>query len=79
VSADVVVGRGTNTGPGDPVEHTNKVYATYSIPTEYTVGTNYESSINRFFGDVAAANGSKIKVYSSLGWRKGEWSGLCSG
>jgi hypothetical protein len=50
---------------GGPVEHTNKVYAIYWIPTGYSVSANYVSLINRFFGDVAAANGSKTNVYYS--------------
>jgi hypothetical protein len=48
---------------GGPVEHTNKVYAIYWVPANYSVDSNYESLINRFFSDVAASNGASSNVY----------------
>jgi hypothetical protein len=48
-----------------PVMHTNKVYAIYWVPPGYTVDSGYESLINRYFGDVAAANGQTSNVYYS--------------
>jgi hypothetical protein len=50
---------------GGPVEHTNTVYAIYWVPSGYAVSANYESLINRFFGDVAAASGQTTNVYYS--------------
>jgi hypothetical protein len=43
---------------------TNTVYAIYWVPGGYSVAANYESLINRYFGDVAAASGSLTNVYS---------------
>jgi hypothetical protein len=43
---------------------TNKVYAIYWVPSGYSVGANYESLIDRYFADVAAASGSLTNVYS---------------
>lgn len=40
---------------GGPVMHTNTTYAIYWVPAGYAVSSQYESLINRFFGDVAAA------------------------
>jgi hypothetical protein len=48
-----------------PVMHTNKVYAIYWVPSNYTVDSGYESLINRFFGDVAADSGKTSNVYYS--------------
>jgi hypothetical protein len=50
---------------GGPVMHTNTVYAIYWVPSGYTVSANYESLINRYFGDVAADNGKTTNVYYS--------------
>jgi hypothetical protein len=43
---------------------TNKVYAIYWVPSGSSVDANYESLINRYFGDVAAASGQLTNVYS---------------
>jgi hypothetical protein len=43
---------------------TNTTYAIYWIPSGYSVDANYESVINRFLGDVAAASGGQTNVYS---------------
>ncbi len=48
-----------------PVMHTNKVYAIYWVPSGYYVSGTYESLINRFYTDVAAANGQTTNVYYS--------------
>jgi serine protease len=48
-----------------PVEHTNKVYAIYWVPPGYAIQSGYDTLINRFFGDVAAASGSTTNVYYS--------------
>lgn len=48
---------------GGPVMHTNKVYAIYWVPPGYSVSTNYESLIDRFFTDVAADSGKSSNVY----------------
>ncbi len=50
---------------GGLVQHTNKVYAIYWIPSGYTVSANYVTLINRFFTDVAAASGQTSNVYFS--------------
>jgi hypothetical protein len=50
---------------GGPVMHTNTVYAIYWVPPGYTVSSNYESLINRYFGDVAHDNGLTSNVYFS--------------
>jgi hypothetical protein len=48
---------------GGPVMQTNTVYAIYWVPAGYTVSTNYEADVNRFFGDVAAAQNATSNVY----------------
>ena len=48
-----------------PVMHTNTVYAIYWEPPGFSAQTGYESLINRFFGDVAAASGATSNVYYS--------------
>jgi len=48
---------------GGPVEHTNRVYAIYWVPSGYTIQSGYDTIINRFFGDVAAASGQTSNVY----------------
>jgi hypothetical protein len=56
---------GNLTYHGGPVMHTNRVYAIYWVPPGYTVDSGYETLINRFFGDVAAASGQPSNVYFS--------------
>jgi hypothetical protein len=48
-----------------PVMHTNTTYAIYWEPSGYSVSSGYESLINQFFGDVAAASGNTTNVYYS--------------
>ena len=64
--ADPPASRGT--GPvvyhGGQVMQTNTTYAIYWIPSGFSVGQKYESLINRYFSDVAAASGSQSNVYS---------------
>jgi hypothetical protein len=48
---------------GGPVQHTNKTYAIYWIPSGYSVASGYTSLINQYFGDVAADNGKTSNVY----------------
>ena len=43
---------------------TSAAYAIYWIPSGFSVDPSYESLINRYFGDVAAASGSHSNVYS---------------
>jgi hypothetical protein len=50
---------------GGPVLHTNKTYAIYWQPAGYSVSSNYQSLINRFFTDVAADSGKTTNVYYS--------------
>jgi hypothetical protein len=58
-------GSGNLTYHGGPVEHTNKTYAIYWVPSGYTIQSGYDTVINRFFGDVAAASGQTSNVYYS--------------
>jgi len=62
-----------NTQPCDSanwcwVMRTNTVYAIYWMPTGSTCGSvscaSYESTVNRYFTDVAAASGTNTNVYS---------------
>lgn len=48
---------------GGPVEHTNKTYAIYWVPSGYTTQSGYSSVINQFFTDVAADSGKTSNVY----------------
>jgi hypothetical protein len=50
---------------GGPVEHTNTSYAIYWVPSGYTVASDYQTLINRFFTDVAADSGKTTNVYYS--------------
>ena len=50
---------------GGPVMHTNTVYAIYWVPSGYSVSTNYESLIDRYFQDEAADSGKLTNVYSA--------------
>ncbi|HZS30558.1 MAG TPA: hypothetical protein VFA37_04820 [Gaiellaceae bacterium] len=56
-------GYGTLRYHGGPVEHTNKVYAIYWVPSGYTMESGYSSVINQFFTDVAADSGKSTNVY----------------
>ena len=48
-----------------PVMHTNAVYAIYWVPSGYSVASGYQSVINGFFTNVAAASGATSNVYFS--------------
>jgi hypothetical protein len=49
---------------GGLVMHSSTTYAIYWVPSGYHVSTNYESLINQYFTDVAAASGHADNVYS---------------
>ena len=59
----------TPTGPvvyhGGQVMHTNTAYTIFWFPGGSTFSANYESLINRYFQDVAAASNSPTNVYST--------------
>jgi hypothetical protein len=46
-----------------PVMHTNATYAIYWIPSGYSVQSGYQSVINGYFSNVAAASGQSSNVY----------------
>ena len=46
-----------------PVEHTNKTYAIYWIPSGYSTASGYSTVINQYFTDVAADSGKTSNVY----------------
>jgi hypothetical protein len=57
------------------VMRTNTTYAIYWVPSGQSVAAGYESDIDRYLNDVAAASGSQTNVYSvatqyydSTGW-----------
>lgn len=50
---------------GGPVQHANTTYAIYWVPSGYSVSSDYESLINRYFADVAADSGKTSNVYYS--------------
>jgi hypothetical protein len=50
---------------GGPVMHVNEVYAIYWFPPGSTYDPSYQSVINTYFGDVAAASGQTSNVYYS--------------
>jgi hypothetical protein len=50
---------------GGPVMHSSKIYAIYWVPSGFSVDTNYESLINRYFADVAAESSRTTNVYSA--------------
>ena len=60
----------TTMGSGPVVYHdgqvmqTNTTYAIYWFPSGFSLDPSYESLINRYFTDVAAASGSQSNVYS---------------
>jgi hypothetical protein len=47
-----------------PVMHTNNVYVIYWEPAGYSVSPTYQSTINRFFSDVAHDSALKTNVYA---------------
>jgi hypothetical protein len=63
------------TPPACWVMRTNTTYAIYWVPPGQSVAAGYESDIDRYLSDVAAASGSQTNVYSvatqyydSTGW-----------
>lgn len=50
---------------GGTVMHASTTYAIYWIPSSYSVSTNYESLVNQYFADVAAASNHADNVYSA--------------
>lgn len=50
---------------GGAVMHASTTYAIYWIPSGYSVSTNYESLVNQYFADVAAASNHADNVYSA--------------
>lgn len=50
---------------GGPVMLTNTTYAIFWLPPGATVSANYQSLIDRYFGDVAAASGATTNVYAT--------------
>jgi hypothetical protein len=46
------------------VMHTNTTYAIYWVPSDSSVQPGYETAVNRYLSDVAAASGSQTNVYS---------------
>jgi len=48
-----------------PVMHTNTSYAIYWVPSGYSVSSDYQPLIDRFFTDVAADSGKSSNVYYS--------------
>jgi hypothetical protein len=49
---------------GGPVMRTNTTYAIYWAPAGYSYRSGYQSTINKYFSDVAADNGKSTNVYS---------------
>jgi hypothetical protein len=49
---------------GGSVMHSSTTYAIYWVPSGYHVSTNYETVINQYFADVAAASGHADNVHS---------------
>jgi hypothetical protein len=49
---------------GGAVMSTNTTYAIYWVPNGFSVDASYESLIDRYLGDVAAASGSQSNVYA---------------
>jgi hypothetical protein len=50
---------------GGPVMTTNKTYAIYWLPSGYSFGSGYASTINQYFGDVAHDSGMSTNVYAT--------------
>ena len=50
---------------GGTVMHASTTYAIYWIPSGFSVSANYESLVNQYFADVAAASNHADNVYSA--------------
>src|SRR5579872_6522382 len=48
-----------------PVMHVNKVYGIFWVPAGYSISSDYQSLIDRFFTDVSADSGKTSNVYFS--------------
>ena len=48
-----------------PVMHTNRTYSIYWVPSGFSLGAGYTSTIDQFFNDVAADSGKTSNVYYS--------------
>jgi hypothetical protein len=48
---------------GGPVQHGNTAYSIYWVPAGYSIASNYQSTIDQFFRDVAADSGKTSNVY----------------
>jgi hypothetical protein len=59
-----VAGQANMTYHGGAVLHSNRTYAIYWLPSGTTVASGYQSVINGFFGNVAAASGQNSNVYA---------------
>jgi hypothetical protein len=64
-SAGGTLGSGNLQYHGGPVEHTNRTYGIYWVPSGYSISSDYRSTIDRFFTDVAADSGRTSNVYYS--------------
>lgn len=64
VSRFAGLGSGNLVYNGGPVMHTSTTYAIYWVPPGYSVDANYESVINGYFQNVAAASGAISNVYA---------------
>jgi hypothetical protein len=47
-----------------PTMHTNSVYVIYWVPAGYSVSSTYQSTVNKFFTDVAQDSALKTNVYA---------------
>src|SRR5215831_14236839 len=63
-AADVSLHQSPCTPPLCWVMRTNTTYAIYWVPSGQSVQAGYESAVNRYLSDVAAASGSQTNVYS---------------
>lgn len=61
---------GNLTWHGGPVQHTNTTYAIYWIPSGFSLGAGYISTINGFLKNVAADSGKTSNVY----WSDGQYT-----
>jgi IPT/TIG domain len=59
------LGSGNLTYHGGPVMHANTTYAIFWVPSGYSIGDSYQSTIDQFFTDVAADSGKLSNVYAT--------------
>ncbi|HEY6962135.1 MAG TPA: hypothetical protein VI408_09635 [Gaiellaceae bacterium] len=65
IEAAGVRGSGNLVNHGGPVQHGSTAYAIYWVPSGYSVSSDYQTVINRYFTDVAADSGKTSNVYYS--------------